>query len=300
MPGITCGYCKFGDTEVLYTLKGGSAPSGRQGIYNISRDDFCFPDSRVLRCGSCGLAYLFPKPDADCLYKAYEAMEDSLYLREEKGRAKSAKVLLAKLSRIKKGGRILDIGCASGIFLNEARKLGWEVHGVELSSWAVNYAKKNFGISIYQGKLKDAKFTSQYFDAVVMLDSIEHLMDPLDCLIEAGRVLRDDGLLFISTPDIGSFLSRFMGKRWLGIKQSHLYYFNKRSISRMLKGAGFKAVKFSRYIRFFSLNYLLLKLMPYKISLKVRPLLDRLPFIRSLLLAVNLGDQLEVYAVKDK
>ncbi len=285
---------------MLYTLKGGSVSLGRQRLYNISRDDFCFSDSRVLKCGSCGLAYLFPKPDADYLYKAYETMEDSLYLREEKGRAKSAKALLSKLSRIKKAGRLLDIGCASGIFLNEARRLGWEVYGVELSSWAVNYAKNNFGISIYQGKLKDAKFPSRYFDLVVMLDSIEHLMDPLDCLIEAGRVLRDDGLLFVSTPDIESFLSRLMGKRWLGIKQSHLYYFNKRSISKMLNGAGFKAIKFSRYIRFFSLNYLLLKLMPYKMSLKVKPLLDRLPFIRSLLLAVNLGDQLEVYAVKDK
>ena len=124
MSGITCGYCHSKEIEVLYTLKGGSVSLGRQRLYNISRDDFCFSDSRVLKCGSCGLAYLFPKPDADYLYKAYETMEDSLYLREEKGRAKSAKALLSKLSRIKKAGRLLDIGCASGIFLNEARKLG--------------------------------------------------------------------------------------------------------------------------------------------------------------------------------
>jgi SAM-dependent methyltransferase len=300
MPGITCGYCESGDIEVLYALSSGSASFSRRGLYSISEDDFCFSDARVLKCRSCGLAYLFPGPDADYLRKAYEAMEDSLYLAEEKGRAKSARLLLNKLSRFKKPGRILDIGCASGIFLNEARKLGWEPYGVELSSWAVNYAKENFGIGVFPGNLEDAKYPAGYFDAIVMLDSIEHLMDPLGCLREAGRVLRDDGLLFISTPDIGSLLSRLMGRRWVGIKQSHLYYFNKRVISRILNDAGFKAVRFSRYTRFFSLNYLLLKLMPSKIRPKAKPLLDRLPFISSLLLTVNLGDQLEVCAVKNK
>lgn len=300
MPGVTCGYCNSSDIEVLYALSNGSASFSRRRLYSISEDDFCFSDAKVLKCRSCGLAYLFPKPDADYLHKAYETMEDSLYLAEEKGRAKSARLLLNKLSRIKKTGRLLDIGCASGIFLNEAKKLGWDVYGVELSSWAVNYAKENFGIGIFRGNLKDAKFPAGYFDAIVMLDSIEHLMDPLGCLTEAGRVLRDDGLLFISTPDIGSLLSRLMGRYWVGIKQSHLYYFNKRIISKILNDIGFKAVRFSRHIRFFSLNYLLLKLIPSKIRPKVKPLLDRLPFISSFLLTVNLGDQLEVYAVKNK
>jgi len=298
VPEINCLCCNSINNKVVYSLRSRLSAPGQKTAYNISEDSFEIKDSRVVRCLKCGFIYLDPKPDLNLLSKAYENMQDDLYLKEEASRSKAAYLLLKKISRYKKKGRILDVGCATGILLNAAGQLGWEVHGVELSSWGVSLAKERYGINIFQGFLKDARFPGNYFDLVVMADSIEHFPDPRESLKEAARILKSDGLICISTPDAGSITSKIMGKSWQGIKESHLFYFNKNTISRMLNDSGFRILAFSTHARFFSINYLLFKFMQLFRMNNAKPSFIQIPLLGSLVLKIDLGDQLEVYAGK--
>lgn len=301
MREIVCHLCGSYGYRVIYRMKSRNDIHNSRLVYNITEDNLNFGESKIVRCLRCSLVYLAPKPDVKLLSESYAKMQDSLYLSEENCRRRSARLLLNKISRYKNKGRLLDIGCAAGILLDEAKKLGWEVYGVELSSWGIEYAKDKFGINVFQGSLEETSFPDDYFDAIVMADSIEHFPDPKDCLNEAGRILKVGGVICVSTPDAGSVLSRVMGRAWWGIKQSHLFYFNKNTISRILNDTGFKILGFSSHTRFFSLNYLAPKFVPFcGIKSGIKRILDKFPFIASIIVRINFGDQLEVYAGKIK
>jgi SAM-dependent methyltransferase len=299
MREMTCSYCSSSNLQVIYLLNNRQGGGNKVLEYNISKDSLDLGEFKIAKCSDCGFIQLIPKPDTGLLLELYGKMQDDLYLLEEKGRRLSANLLLDKLSRYKPQGRLLDIGCSAGILLDEARKRGWEVYGVELSSWAVDYAQKKLNLKIFKGELKEARFLDNYFDLVVMADSIEHLADPLGSLIEIKRILKPDGIIMISTPDIGSITARIAGRNWWGIKQSHLVYFNKRSISKILSDSGFKVLGFSSHTRFFSIGYLLSKLTgTSSVNPGMPKLLSKFPFITRIIFRVNLGDQMEVYARK--
>ena len=126
------------------------------------------------------------------------AMADDFYTHEEAGRRRSADSILKYLKKINKKGRILDVGCATGFLLDQARKQGWEVYGVELSAWAVDYAKNKLQLpNITQGSLKDANYPDNFFDVVVLKDVIEHLTDPKETLEQIRHVLKPAGIIVL-------------------------------------------------------------------------------------------------------
>src|SRR3989338_2640527 len=171
--------------------------------YTISEMNPEKPD-KIVQCMGCGLVYaILSKESFDDIKRNYADMQDDEYVREEKGRRAQARIVLSKILKFKKTGRLLDVGCGPGLFLDEAKRQGWEVAGVDFSSWAKTYAKEKFGIEIFQGPLEEAQFTGRSFDVIVMNDVIEHLEDPQLALKEIRRVLKNDGIVYISTPEIG-------------------------------------------------------------------------------------------------
>jgi Glycosyltransferases involved in cell wall biogenesis len=227
-------------------------------------------------------------------------MIDKEYVDEEEGRRLSARSILEMLKKFKKRGRLLDVGCATGFLLDEARIAGWEVSGVELSEWAVGYAKNKFHIdTIFHGVLKNARYPDNYFDAIIMKDSIEHLTDPKGALVEMRRILKSDGIICVNTPNINSLTGRILKAKWWGVKQSHLYYFSRKTLCEMLESAGFNAIKAKSHVRVFTLKYWLSRLKGYSehVHSIFMFLIDH-KLIKNRLFRVDLGDQIEVYARK--
>ncbi len=267
--------------------------------YKITDYDIV-PSLRIVRCRSCGLIYTSPRPAINSLLSNYINMVDEIYLQEEKGRRLSAQSILKMLKRLKRTGRLLDIGCATGFLLDEARKQGWEIYGVELSEWAVSYAKDKLGIeNIFQGAFKRANYPDNYFDAVVLKDAFEHLINPKDTLIQIRRILKTNGILCVNTPDIGSLVSKILKARWWGVKQAHLYYFTSKTLCKMLEATGFVPVKSRSHARTFSLRYWTEKIGSYNKTLnKIFSLLNKYSSMSKRLVCINLGDQIEIYARK--
>ena len=294
---MKCNICGCGRYEVLYKSKNAAQ---REDRYLITEARPSIPQE-IIKCADCGLIYARPYLDPEKLNSFYINMSDEEYKNEEDGRRISAKKILNKLKKNSDKGRILDIGCATGFLLDEARSKGWETYGVELSKWCVEHAKNNLGLNVFCGLLKDARFEDDFFDVVVLNDVIEHLSDPKGMLMDIKRILKKGGIVCINTPDIDSMLSKLLKAKWWGINQAHLFYFTKGTLSEMLKSTGFLPLKFTRHPRTFSLKYWIFRFRNY--NEHVYNILKFFVYhtpLGNVLLTINTADQIEVHAKSQK
>lgn len=295
-----CNLCGSQRYKIVYT-KNQNQNLNNPKSYTITQDVTSQP-YEIVRCLDCGFVYTLSTEDRDSLLEEYNDMEeDKLYLKEEHARRMAARRALKEISVLKRPGRLLEVGSATGFFLDEARRFGWEVMGIEPSRWAADYARCNFNLDIIVKSIEDATPPKGYFDAVVMLDVLEHLTDPKAVLKKIRRLLKDDGILYITTPDIESITSRIFRNRWWGIKRHHLYFFSRKTLKALLDKTGFEIIKTGFYFRYFSLGYIMRLFVTYN-SRTANAL--RVFFKRTSLedkeVPLNLYDQIAVYAKKKR
>jgi len=137
-------------------------------------------------------------------------------------------------------GRLLDVGCSTGLFLHEMAQAGWQVAGVEPIVPAAEYARRRFGLNVFRGMLSEAPYEPASFDVVTFWDVLEHTFSPVDELAHAARLLRQDGLLIANVPNWDSLDRWLFGHYWLGLDPPrHLYVFTRRTLTTMLDKTGF-------------------------------------------------------------
>jgi 2-polyprenyl-3-methyl-5-hydroxy-6-metoxy-1,4-benzoquinol methylase len=156
------------------------------------------------------------------------------------------------LHQFGKQGKLLDVGCATGVFLALARDAGWEPYGVDISSYATAFAQERLALkNVMAGTLREVHFPAAFFDAVTLLDVFEHLPEPLTELYEIHRILKKGGLLLINTPNEQSLLRRVARLLYLGSlgkltypveKLYHAYHlcsYTQERLEGVLKDCGF-------------------------------------------------------------
>lgn len=137
-------------------------------------------------------------------------------------------------------GKLLEIGCGLGHFLNVAKRRGWETYGVEFSEFASNYAMNNLNLKVYNNSLEKVGFADNQFDVVVLWATLEHMLKPLKELAEIYRITARGGLLALSVPNHGSFLTRLYGMQNTDMQHfEHIYHFPLRTLRAMLNKVGF-------------------------------------------------------------
>jgi SAM-dependent methyltransferase len=135
--------------------------------------------------------------------------------------------------------RALEIGCATGDFLERLARNGWSVRGVELAMAPAEAARRR-GFDVHTGTLESAGFDTASFDAVFAWMVIEHLPDPRATLEEIHRLVVPGGWFVFSVPNLGCWEPRVFGRYWLGFDvPRHLQYFTPRSLRRLLSASGF-------------------------------------------------------------
>jgi SAM-dependent methyltransferase len=210
-------------------------------------------DFHYVKCLDCGLVYLNPRPTADSMDEIYPrdyhqysfGYGRDFYNPFRAMRYYGLKKRVRAIQKIKNTGKLLDVGCSSGDFLFVAREMtDWDVHGVEPSHSASRYAKEQLGLDVYNGSLEQAPFSDDTFDIVTIWNVLEHLPDPLSSLKRINSLLRQDGLLVLNTPNLGSLDARIFGHYWTGFEiPRHFYVFSRITLKETLQKAGFKLMK---------------------------------------------------------
>ncbi len=240
MESVPCNLCGADDAEKLFS--------------GASWEQIAPEGSAMLRCRRCGLVYLSPRPSAGEIeayyppeYAPYRpAIEDErspLMRHIRRGKMVKRRQLIETYSR-RKTGRILDVGCSTGVFLHEMALAGWETQGVELNPKVAEYARTRFGLEVVTGMLADAPFAPQSFDVISFWDVLEHTFSPADDLARAAQLIKPGGLLAVNIPNYHSPDRTLFGPHWIGYDPPrHLYVFPRPALTQLLQKAGFEPVK---------------------------------------------------------
>jgi SAM-dependent methyltransferase len=231
----------------------------------------------MFRCDGCACRYLDPRPTRESILGAYSeyfthhAPEDESLLaprtllrrarndflasrfgyrlpnREPFGRyvvralpprRRRYERLVRDLPAPRPGGRLLDVGCGNGEFLQRMRELGWNVAGHDLDPQAVNVVRA-LGIEVVGGPLAPDAFREP-FDAITLHHVIEHVHDPVEVLAACRALLAPGGTLWIATPNAESMGWRRFGRHWMHLDcPRHLCVFSRRGLDAALERAGF-------------------------------------------------------------
>lgn len=212
----------------------------------------------IARCPGCGLRRVDPVPEesavqaiygADYFDKGGEGYRD--YLRDEPTHRRIARQRLAALRRLQPGGRLLDVGCAAGFFLDEARSAGFEPRGSELCPEMAAIARERFGLEVHTGSFcelepsdRDASDAFERFDAITFYNVLAHFRDPTAVLAKARALLSPRGLLVVETWDADSPVARLCGRHWpLFTPPSVIHYLGRITLPRLLERASFQMVR---------------------------------------------------------
>ena len=208
---------------------------------------------QILECAKCGLFSISPKlskaeialyyPDNYlCYIKAVED-EKNIFRYFDRWRARERRVKQI-LKRSKTHGRILDVGCATGILLSGMQRYGWECYGVEPNLEAAEYARNRFGLEVFNGYLEDTAFPDDYFDVITMMDVLEHIYDPIYTLKEVSRIIKPGGHFIGNIPNADALERSLFGPYWVGWDMPRHYQVFSRSTTRqLLERHGFNNVE---------------------------------------------------------
>jgi dolichol-phosphate mannosyltransferase len=194
---------------------------------------------------------------------------------------------------------LLDIGAATGFFIDIARSAGFKVSGVEISSTAAKIAESK-GLKVFNGTLEEFSPKTVKYNVITMLDVIEHVEDPRRLLVKAAEILEKKGIIVINTPDSGSLYARVLNKKWhLIVPPEHIYYFNRNSITKLLNETGFDVIVSTTIGKSFTLEYVFLMLGKW---LKLRILFSAVIYLKNhprighISIPINLGDNMFIIA----
>jgi SAM-dependent methyltransferase len=199
----------------------------------------------IARCKSCSLVQVdseLERGELEDIYGEAYFTEDVFhdYLAERDVRLESGAAFTRTLTKIAPEGRLLDVGCAAGFFLEAARR-HYDVTGVELSQFASEHARREFGLRVLTGDVSNVSLDGEEFDVVTLWNTIEHLSDPLRAVRSIASLTRPGSLLVLSTGDASGPLARRDLRGWnLMAPPYHLFFFSPRTIDLLLATAGFR------------------------------------------------------------
>ncbi len=204
-------------------------------------------------CTRCGVIYLSPRLDAESLQEIYRLWYGYAYRsifsdpRHKRSRENEFRRYHLRLleQHAPVPGKLLDVGCGSGMFLGIAKLRGWNAMGIELDEETARWAKNTYGVDVRFGTLQNALEAHERFDVITMFDYLEHTDRPSQDLASVARHLKSGGLLVIRVPNQDGWQSRFMKQDWLAVICNHLTYFTPQCLTFALQANGFEVVESS-------------------------------------------------------
>lgn len=235
------------------------------------KQQFIVNEYSILKCTQCGLGSAKIKKNLN-----FKEIYDKSYFEGGKSDGYlnyhgSKNVLKIEFNSIKNqilkykpklGTNLLEIGCAYGYLLETFSPL-FKVYGIEISDHAINICHKK-GLNVINADQARSLNNIGIFELVIMLDVIEHLIDPDNIFQQISACTKKDALLIISTGDFDSIVSLFFKKYWrLMTPPQHLWFYNKKSITKFLDNYGFRVESITYPFKFVPLNLIIFQICRY-------------------------------------
>mgnify|MGYP000695867692 CR=1 FL=1 len=227
----------------------------------------------LVRCRRCGLTYLNPRPTKDSIGAYYPAQYYAFADNPSQGRFSKWQAILSRAKRLTKQwlrrrrvtysfanrllsrdavgdpiveiigfvkpGKVLDVGCGAGSYLDRLKSLGWETYGIEINQAGADIARGK-GHKVWIGDASSAELPRSFFDVAVLSHVLEHLFAPREVLIRIREAMASGGIVIVDVPNWESPWSRLFGQyNWALDLPRHLYHFEQATLLKLVSGVGF-------------------------------------------------------------
>lgn len=215
---------------------------------------------QFVKCSNCGLVYQNPRLTREALDKYFssstfindgksgeQSLENQLgyfdYFAWDASYQKTARYRLERIARFKNApARLLEIGTATGSFLEEARKAGYAVRGVDVSRTFAEIARKEYGVEIDTGFIEEFPLPEDTYDVVCAFGGVSCWVDPVKGFVNIKRALKRDGILVMNHPNIESTVPRLLRDRYPEFNHASLTIFSNRTMRECMNRVGFRPV----------------------------------------------------------
>ena len=215
--------------------------------HTVSRETF-----NVVQCSLCGFKFTNPRPEEDKLGPYYNSDEYVSHSNTKKGFINATYqyvrkyTLLKKLQLISKyyrTGKILDIGCGTGEFLNICKRAKWETLGIEPDPGARSKAVANYGLNV-KPESEIQGLQDESFDIISMWHVLEHVPRLNERVEDLKRLIKPGGVIIVAVPNCNSFDAKIYKENWAAYDvPRHLYHFTPKDIEPLFKNHGLKMFK---------------------------------------------------------
>jgi len=212
----------------------------------------CKDEFEIVKCSECNFIFLNPRPGIDVLGNYYDVDGYDPFISEDKEQSLRDKFYMAlrnynlsvkhrKIKKYKsKPGKILDIGCATGEFLENYQKYFWQCTGVEVDDGARTIAK-NKNIKVFSSVHGIPE--TEKFDIITMWHVLEHVHDLNETVEKIRTLLKDDGILVIAVPNIEAYDAKIYKQEWVALDTPrHLYHYSIETIQKLFRKYNIKLI----------------------------------------------------------
>lgn len=224
-----------------------------------------------VRCNNCSMVYLNPRLNDSAVHQFYNSSANAIYnvakfenISESQNLDNKANfenlITINNWRKSEDKGKLLEIGCASGFFLQKAKEFGYEIHGLELNNKNWQFSRDLLGDTILNVDLLEAKYPPEMFDVIYLRDVIAHIPDPEPFLQECYRIIKPGGVLFIDTHNIGGFIHKIVKERHtvlFGFMEPN--HFSTSTLTKILSNTGFNVCN----IKFSSIDFTIQEILNY-------------------------------------
>lgn len=231
---VTCPVCGADDSTVFWV---------KDGFVHV-------------KCSHCQFIYVNPRLNEQALagfytgtwtrrYNCTKFSQTNLNKPDDRENRRN----LLEIARIVKEGRLLEIGCGTGYFLQVARdEFGFDTHGVEIDSETSDICRRQKGLNVITGTLAQANYPVDFFDVVYMRTVLEHIPEPQMLLKQIYRVMKPSGLVVIEVPNVKGLVYDIAKERHTCVFGfEHLNWFSEDTLERILNQTGFRVIQTKRY-----------------------------------------------------
>lgn len=209
-------------------------------------------DFNIVKCSGCGLVYLQNIHEEREIYEDYYEIKfckDDYSINSKYDFLAEIYAInrqrLCFLEKFKKEGKLLDVGCGSGLFMKTASVQGYDVYGIDVSNKALSFARDEFKLDVRQKSLDDLIKKNIKFDIITLWHVLEHFMNPIDELKKVKTLLNENGVCFIEVPNYNSIKFKLSSNKWKGGNHPlyHRTFFTSKTLRKTIQESGFSTTK---------------------------------------------------------